>query len=138
MEEAQLELSARLNPAEISGDRALIERLVANLIDNAVDYNHAGGTIEIWTASDAGRAILGIVNTGPPISAEEVERLFEPFRRQRSDRSGPADGHHGLGLSIVRAVAEAHNASLTAAPGPHGGLAITIAFDLPAQRHPAD
>jgi signal transduction histidine kinase len=71
--------------------------------------------------------MLTIANTGPEVHAEDIERLFEPFRRFAADR-GNADGHHGLGLSIVRAVATAHDATVTASPEPGGGLAMTVSF----------
>ena len=128
---ATLEVSSQLAPAPISGDRALIERLVANLIDNAVSYNRPGGRIDIRTGAMSERASLTVTNTGQPVSARDVERLFEPFRRLQPDRSGDGDGHHGLGLSIVAAIATAHNATVSAVPGPEGGLAITVAFSRP-------
>jgi signal transduction histidine kinase len=125
-----LALASQLEPAPISGDRALIERLVANLVDNAIRYNRPDGRIEIRTSSETGLASLVVANTGPVVAAEEVERLFEPFRRLGGDRTGE-DGHHGLGLSIVRAIATAHQGTVTAGPGPLGGLVVTVT--LPAR-----
>lgn len=134
MGEAEAEIaSARLEPtfqggtASTSGDPALIERLVANLVDNAVRYNVPGGRVELSTFSDAGGAVLTVVNTGPRIASADVDRLFEPFHRLGHARTS-ADGHHGLGLSIVRAVALAHRATVTATPRPEGGLAIAVRF----------
>lgn len=126
-ERTSLELGSRLDTAWTYGNQALIERLVANLLDNAASYNVPGGRIDIRTASVGGRAMLTIANTGPEIHAEDIERLFEPFRRFAGGR-GNADLHHGLGLSIVRAVAAAHEATVTARPEPGGGLAITVSF----------
>jgi signal transduction histidine kinase len=83
--------------------------------------------VEVVTSLDAGQAVLTVVNSGPQIPAGEIERLFEPFRRLTTDRT-TADGHHGLGLSIVRAVATAHRATVAATPGPDGGLAIAVTF----------
>jgi signal transduction histidine kinase len=131
IEEAGLEASAQLAPAAILGNRALIERLVANLIDNAVSYNRPGGRIEITTAVRAERPLLTVTNTGQQLPAQEIDRLFEPFRRLREDRLDSERGHHGLGLSIVRATAAAHGAAVGAAPGPDGGLALTVTFPAP-------
>jgi signal transduction histidine kinase len=125
-----LEITTELEPVLISGDRALIERLVRHLVDNAIAYNRPGGRIEVRMESGTGRAVLTVTNTGPRIPAEQVDRLFEPFRRLDSDRTA-ADGHHGLGLSIVRAVAQAHSAEVAGAPLPGGGLTVTVTF--PAQ-----
>jgi signal transduction histidine kinase len=128
IERRSLRLGTALVPAPIMGDPALIERLIANLIDNAVRYNDAGGRVEIRTATDAGRSLLSISNTGPVLPADELERLFEPFQRLDGRRTAAADGHHGLGLSIVGAIASAHGATVTAQPQPSGGLAVTVSF----------
>jgi signal transduction histidine kinase len=97
--------------APTAGDPALVERLIANLLDNAVQYNVPGRRVEISTRVEGDKAIVSIANTGPVIPPEQVyRRLFEPF--QRLDRSR-VDDHHGLGLSIVRAIAIAHDARLT-------------------------
>jgi signal transduction histidine kinase len=123
-------VDSELAPAPLSGDRALIERLVSNLLDNAVRYNRPGGRIEVRTSTDgeAGRALLKVTNTGPAIAPEDVGRLFEPFQRLLADRTGVDDGGHGLGLSIVRAIATAHDATITAEPQPEGGLAVSVSF----------
>jgi signal transduction histidine kinase len=127
-----VELSERLQPTMISGDRALVERLVANLVDNALRYNRPHGRVEIETGTDAGGVTLLVSNTGRQIPAEDLDRLFEPFQRLENNRAG-GDGHHGLGLSIVQAVAKAHGATVTAAANPDGGLGITVRFPaLPA------
>jgi signal transduction histidine kinase len=131
-----LTVTAELVPVTLDGDRALIECLVANVIDNAVRYNEPGGRIELRTEVDTGHGVLTVTNTGPHVPAREVERLFEPFRRLEPDRTA-ADGHHGLGLSIVRAVATAHRANVIATPGPDGGLAIAVSFPLDAEMAPS-
>ncbi|HEX3691591.1 MAG TPA: ATP-binding protein [Solirubrobacteraceae bacterium] len=123
-----LELDTTLEPAAVTGDPALIERLMANLVDNAVSYNRPGGRIEVRTAVVEGHAVLTVTNTGPAVRAEEIERMFEPFQRLGGGRSARADGHHGLGLSIVRAIAVAHEATVEATPQPTGGLAVTVRF----------
>jgi len=113
-----------LEPARTTGDPQLIERLVANLVANAVHHNHPGGRFEVGTTTAAGRAIFTVANTGPVIPAGELTRLFQPFQRL-ADRS--ANGF-GLGLAIVQAIANAHDAQLSARPRPGGGLGIAVAF----------
>ena len=93
----------------------LTGRLVANLIDNAVRHNIAGGHVQISTATRDGRAVLTVVNTGPAIPPEAVGRLFQPFLRLGGRRIHHDNGH-GLGLSIVRAIAAAHGATTAAGP----------------------
>ena len=113
--------------------------LARNLIDNAIRYNQPSGTVAITTATSSGDAVLVVSNTGPPVPAADVERLFQPFQRLAANRGSRADGT-GLGLSIVRAIAEAHDASITADPLPHGGLTIQVRFptaDGIADAHPA-
>jgi signal transduction histidine kinase len=128
-----LQVQARIAPAPTSGDPALVERLVANLLDNAVRYNLPGGRVEVATAANAERAVLSMANTGPVVPPAQVERLFEPFQRL-GGRTTRNDGHHGLGLSIVRAIAAAHHATLTASARPEGGLAVEVSFPV-SQAH---
>jgi signal transduction histidine kinase len=116
---------AAVEPAALRGDRVLVERLVANLIDNAAYYNVPGGRVEIRVGALEGRAFLSVANTGPQVPAARVDDLFNPF--QRLDRSSD-DGHHGLGLSIVRAIVTAHAAELTARARPEGGLDVRVVF----------
>ncbi|WP_217369979.1 sensor histidine kinase [Nonomuraea antri] len=123
-------LQSTLSSALASGDPALIERLVANLVDNAVRYNVAGGRVEIVTEVTEGWAVVSVLNTGPVIPPDQLERLLEPF--QRLDRTVRSNGHHGLGLSIVRAIAAAHDALLSARARPDGGLSVRVAFPLAA------
>jgi signal transduction histidine kinase len=131
IERRRLHLQTSLSPAPLLGDPDLIERLIANLLDNATRYNVPEGTIVITTACQDGGAVLAVANSGPVIPADEIDRLFQPFERLASARAGNGDGH-GLGLSIVRAIATAHGAALTAHAQPEGGL--QIKSPLPAQR----
>lgn len=124
-----LDLKPALQPAALTGDQPLIERLVANLLDNAISHNYEGGWIAIETATEPDRAVLRVANSGPVIYPDEVEPMFEPFHRGGADRT-TTDGHHGLGLSIARAIVRAHDGEITAAPQPGGGLVVTVS--LPA------
>jgi signal transduction histidine kinase len=127
-EAAGLTVRATFRPAPCSGDPQLIERLVANLVDNAIRHNAADGWIELTTGIRAGRATLAIRNSGPVIPPAEVDRLFQPF--QRLDGARTHQEGHGLGLSIVQAIADAHGAVLAAHPESAGGLGIEVT--LPA------
>jgi signal transduction histidine kinase len=120
-------IETNLSPAPTSGDHRLIERLVANLLDNAVHYNTPHGRVTVSTKRTDAHAILTVANTGPVIPANEIQRLFQPFQRLTRERTSTNDGV-GLGLSIVQAIAQAHNASLTARPEPEGGLHVEVAF----------
>jgi signal transduction histidine kinase len=125
IESRGLQLHSTLDPADVEGDSQLLERLVANLIDNAIRHNLAGGGIEVSAATTAGVAVLSVANDGPAIPVEELERLQAPFERLGAARTG--DGH-GLGLSIVHAIVAAHEAQLTISARPEGGLAVEARF----------
>jgi signal transduction histidine kinase len=130
-------VNATLGPAPISGDQRLTERLAANLVDNAVRHNVAGGWVEVVTGMRSGRAVLSVANAGPAIPPEQVETLFQPFGRLDASRLS-RDGL-GLGLSIVTAIADAHDADLRARPLPGGGLEVEIHFPaVPALVHGPD
>jgi signal transduction histidine kinase len=120
-------LHTTFSPAPAVGSPRLVEHLAANLIDNALLHNLPGGRIEVTTETEGSHAVLTVANTGPPVPAAAMDRLFQPFQRLSADRTGRGDGH-GLGLSIVQAIARAHRATITAQPRPGGGLLIAVAF----------
>jgi signal transduction histidine kinase len=105
----------------------LVERLVANLVDNALRHNVDHGSIDVTTGTQAGQALLAVANTGQAVSAEDIEQLFEPFRTAEADRTRLDEGH-GLGLSIVRAIADAHGAIVTVESPAGGGLLVEVRF----------
>jgi signal transduction histidine kinase len=109
----------------------LLERVVQNLVQNAVAYNVEGGWVSVRTATNVGHVEVAVTNTGPVVPAYEVPALFEPFRRLRN-RVGSADGT-GLGLSIVRSVAITHGGAVTATPREGGGLVVRVT--LPAGKN---
>jgi signal transduction histidine kinase len=113
--------------APAAGDPNLVESLVANLVDNALRHNAAGGRIQIATTATAGGATITVRNTGPVIPPNELERLFQPFQQLGIQRIRHTDGH-GLGLAIVRAIARAHGATLVPHAGPEGGLNVEVNF----------
>ncbi|MFB7652653.1 MULTISPECIES: ATP-binding protein [unclassified Streptomyces] len=110
------------SPLVVVGNPLLLRHLLTNLVRNAIQYNHTGGHVRVRLD---GRC-LTVTNTGPRIPAEHVTDLFEPFRRHAQDRT--ATTGHGLGLSIVRSITQAHDARLTAEPGPEGELAVGVRF----------
>ena len=125
-------LHTTLEPAVISGDPVLAERIVANLVDNAARYNVPAGDIWVSTRTAAGSSELIVTNTGPVISAADAERIFLPFQRlnERTSHEG-----FGLGLAIVASVATVHGGSATARPRVDGGLSVTVT--IPSASTPA-
>jgi signal transduction histidine kinase len=119
-------VNASLGSAPSVGDQRLAERLAANLVENAVRHNVPGGWVEVTTGTRSGRSVLSVSNTGPVIAPDQVERLFQPFGRLEATRLG-RDGL-GLGLSIVTAIAAAHDADLRARPLAGGGLEVEVHF----------
>jgi signal transduction histidine kinase len=118
-----LRVHAALEPAVISGDPVLAERLIANLVDNAVRYNAPAGDIWISTRTAAGSSQLTVANTGPVISPADADLIFQPFQRL-SDRTSH-DGS-GLGLAIVASIAAIHGGTVSARPRDDGGLSVTV------------
>ena len=118
-------VASEVRPARVTGDPALVERLVANLVDNAMSYNVPGGRVEVATGTEGARSFVSVTNTGRLVPPDMVDQLLSPF--QRLERVAD-DGHHGLGLSIVQSIATAHSADLTVRARPEGGLAIGVLF----------
>jgi signal transduction histidine kinase len=127
-EAAGVALSVSTRPTTVAGEQVLLERLIGNLVRNAIAYNLP---VDGWVRVQVDEGTLAITNSGPTVAAEDVDLLFEPFRRGRGERRA-GEGGAGLGLTICRAVATAHHASIAAAPGPAGGL--TVQVELPAER----
>jgi signal transduction histidine kinase len=122
-----LHIHANITNAPAVGDPELAQRLVTNLVGNAIRHNHDNGHIILTTGTRAGRPFLSVANTGPVIPDTEIARLLEPFQQLGSRRPNHRNGH-GLGLAIVAAIATAHHASLTLRPIPDGGLAVEVRF----------
>jgi signal transduction histidine kinase len=137
----ELKVKTTLDTAPVEGDPRLLERLLSNLVENAARHNTPDGCIEITTNTSNGRAVVTVANTGAIIPAEELQRLFQPFQRLNGTRTRHYNGY-GLGLSIVQAIAQAHDATLSADPHPEGGLTVELKFpaitDEPGPRHHAD
>jgi signal transduction histidine kinase len=127
-ERMKLDVTTDLQPAPVVGDPSLLDRLAGNLIENAIRYNHLLGRLWVRTDTVAGQARLVVGNTGYEVDPADVPGLFEAFRRGGWERTGSRGS--GLGLSIVRAVCDAHGGTVSAAAQEGGGLEVTVS--LPA------
>jgi len=110
-----IRLASALAPAPTTGDPQLAESLIANLVDNAIRHNLPGGQADISTARTSAGATITVGNTGTLIPPPAIDDLFQPFRQLGTERVGYGEGH-GLGLAIVRAIADAHRAASPPAP----------------------
>jgi signal transduction histidine kinase len=126
-ERQTLRIEACTDRAPMIGDRHLVERLVGNLVDNAMRYNVPSGHVRVATGVVEGSAALDISNSGPVVPSTEVDRLFRPFQRLEPLRRHHQTGH-GLGLSIVKEIATAHGTVITTSARREGGLRIQVRF----------
>ncbi|MEV6753439.1 HAMP domain-containing sensor histidine kinase [Streptomyces sp. NPDC051214] len=125
-----VEIRGERGPAVVQGNGVLLERIALNLVQNAVRYNVPDeGWVEVTTEAQHGQAVLVVSNTGPVVPAYEIDNLFEPFRRLRTERTG-SDKGVGLGLSIARSVARAHGGRIIAEPREGGGLVMRVTLPL--------
>ncbi|WP_031080608.1 sensor histidine kinase [Streptomyces sp. NRRL WC-3549] len=125
-----VEIRGGRTSAVVQGNGVLLERIALNLVQNAVRYNVAeGGWVEVTTEPQPGQALLTVSNTGPVVPAYEIDNLFEPFRRLRTERTG-SDKGVGLGLSIARSVARAHGGRIIAEPREGGGLVMRVTLPV--------
>jgi signal transduction histidine kinase len=125
-------LRRKLTETVVPADPVLLERLIVNLVSNAITYNEPAGWVEVEACAGAadGHGTLVVRNTGPRVPAESVTTMFEPFRRLGADRLAGRGGV-GLGLAIVRSIVTAHAGTLHARPRQDGGLEVKI--ELPAR-----
>jgi signal transduction histidine kinase len=123
-ERLKLEVTTDLGAAPVVGDPSLLDRLAGNLIENAIRYNHLLGRLWLRTESSDGQTRLIVGNTGYEVEPADVPGLFEPFRRGGWERTGSRGS--GLGLSIVRAVCDAHGGTVSAVAQEGGGLEVTV------------
>ncbi|MET8745178.1 ATP-binding protein [Streptomyces sp. NPDC004728] len=129
-EERGVEIRGERAPAVVQGNGVLLERIALNLVQNAVRYNiPEEGWVEVTTELQGGQALLVVSNTGPVVPAYEIDNLFEPFRRLRTERTG-SDKGVGLGLSIARSVARAHGGRIIAEPREGGGLVMRVSLPV--------
>jgi signal transduction histidine kinase len=119
-----LQVDAAMEPAPTTGNRLLLERMIGNLVDNAVRHNNEDGWVRVHAGTSDGRARFTIANSGPVVPDALLPSLFEPFRRV-TERTGAGDGA-GLGLAIVRSIGTVHAADVDARSMPAGGLLVTV------------
>ncbi|WRZ90074.1 HAMP domain-containing histidine kinase [Streptomyces sp. NBC_01007] len=125
-----VKIRGQRSPVVVQGNGVLLERIALNLVQNAVRYNvPKDGWVEVTTDTEHGWAVLEVSNTGPVVPAYEVDNLFEPFRRLRTERTG-SDKGVGLGLSIARSVARAHGGRIVAQPREGGGLVMRVTLPI--------
>jgi signal transduction histidine kinase len=129
--DARVEVRDDLEPAWARGDPALLERMIANLVDNGIRHNQPGGYLDVSTRVRDGRVLLTVANGGSPIDSETADGLTEPFRRLNRSVGG-----FGLGLSIVRSVAQAHGGAAKVRAPESGGLELRV--EIPALLAPAN
>jgi len=129
---AGLHVVTQLGHAPVAGDPALLDRMVANLVENAVRHNQPDGWLQVATYTSGGRAFVEVANGGPDIPTDQADALFEPFRRL-DGRVASATRGAGLGLSIVRSVAHAHGGHAHARALPDGGLEVTVRLPVRAE-----
>jgi signal transduction histidine kinase len=131
----QLTVDTSLARTPLAGDPALVGLLVDNLVENAMRHNVTGGKIHVLTAAGPKDAMLTVSNTGPLVPESAIPHLFQPFQAIGADRTRLRIDGHGLGLAIVRAVADAHGAAIAATPRSDGGLEVTVTFPSPRITH---
>jgi signal transduction histidine kinase len=127
----KVELNARIEPVTVTGDAALLRRMVANLIENAVRYNQPNGFVILSLKPQDDRAQLAVMNSSAPLSLETLTEMFEPFRRGNDSRTRSSRGS-GLGLSIVRSIAVAHGGTVGAES--MDGIGVQVTVELPLHR----
>lgn len=127
--EMQLRTEVTLGAAPLAANGPLVERLVGNLVENAVEYNVRGGMLAVTTETNGGEVVLRVANDGASVAAGEVERLFERFVRLDRSRSRTSGGY-GLGLAIVAAIARSHGGTATAGARAGGGLDVAVRLPL--------
>jgi signal transduction histidine kinase len=125
-EDRGVTLRTDIGAQTVAGEAPLVERLVTNLVGNAIKYNHPGGSVCVRVAAPGQ---LVVSNTGPPVAGAEVARLFEPFRRASGERLDHGDGV-GLGLTIARSIVAAHGGCIEAQANSGGGLTVTVQLPL--------
>ena len=134
-EEKRIRVETEIEPAATLGDPRLLERLIGNLVENAIRHNQPDGWLRVSTGQTTDKVWLHVANGGAVIPNTDVDRLFEPFRR--GGRVRTATRGAGLGLAIVRLIVEAHHGRLQAAAPPFGGLAIRVELPRDPNGNPA-
>jgi signal transduction histidine kinase len=122
-------VAASVEPARVEGDPDRLQRVLRNLLDNALRHTPAGGTIQVQAASADGQVQVSVSDSGPGVAEADLERIFDRFYRgelsRRRDEGGATSGA-GLGLAIARGLVQAHRGRIWAEPSPLGGVSVQI------------
>ncbi|MET0865916.1 MAG: ATP-binding protein [Nakamurella sp.] len=122
-----VQLEQDLQPALLDGDPELLRLLLVNLLQNGIRHNRPGGEVSVHTGQQDSSAVLTVCNSGPIIAPDQLEQLVEPFHRG-APRTYQQDQGHGLGLSIIRSITDAHGGQMRAVANPAGGLTVALVF----------
>lgn len=125
--EKNVELIGKCKPVTMTGSDILIYRLVYNLVENAIKYNHPEGKVTVTACQKEKKVILSVADTGSGIPGELRERVFEPFFRVDKSRSRELGGV-GLGLALVHEIVKAHDGSISIKDNPSGGTVFEVVF----------
>jgi two-component system, OmpR family, sensor kinase len=131
--ERNIELTCECEPAGCTGDAERMGGVVANLLTNAIHFNREGGSVRVRVHSRDGSGVLTVEDTGEGIPAEDLPRIFERFYRVDRSRAR-GKGQNGLGLSIAKAIVEAHRGTISASSQPGAGSIFTV--DVPLAGKP--
>jgi two-component system, OmpR family, sensor kinase len=121
-----ISIHADLQPARTQGDTERLNRVLINLLTNAIHYNRDGGQVRVSTRTDGGAVVIAVTDTGAGIAPQDLPRVFERFYRADPARKWSQDGHSGLGLAISKAIVEAHGGTIEAKSPPDQGAVFTI------------
>jgi signal transduction histidine kinase len=123
-------VASSIEPARIEGDPDRLQRVLRNLLDNALRHTPAGGTIQVQAASADGQVQVSVSDSGPGVAEADLERIFDRFYRgelsRRRDETSAATSGAGLGLAIARGLVQAHQGRIWAEPSPLGGVSVQI------------
>ena len=128
-QEKNIKLTGKCNDVNMVGSDILIYRLVYNLVENAIKYNHSGGQVSVEAYQREKQVYLSVKDTGNGIPEELKERVFEPFFRVDKSRSRELGGV-GLGLALVNEIVRVHDGSIAIRPNPSGGTIIEVEFTV--------
>ena len=127
-QEKNIKLTGKCKNITMVGSDILIYRLVYNLVENAIKYNHSGGQVAVTAYKEQKHIYLSVADTGSGIPKELRERVFEPFFRVDKSRSRKLGGV-GLGLALVHEIVRVHDGSITVKSNPSGGTILEVIFN---------
>jgi signal transduction histidine kinase len=123
-EERRVKIIVETKPVPVTGDSERLAQVIANLLTNAIQFNQPEGEVRVKLGTEGGLAVLTISDTGKGIAPDELPHIFERFYRAEKSRTGA--GNSGLGLSICKAVVEAHGGTIEASSAPNAGATFIV------------